>query len=87
MTETDVAFDLDTLTLGELIAAEDASGLTGQTIMARMTYRLLLGVFVQRLRSSGQPPSWRELEALRISDVSPGRSPTGSPSARSNGSD
>jgi hypothetical protein len=85
----ETTIDLDTLTLGEIIAAEDASGLTIEKLLTRLTYRMLVAVFVQRLRSSGQPPSWHELEALRLHDVSSGlsRSRADSRSERSNGSE
>lgn len=65
-----VALDLDTLTLGELAAAEKASGEDASVLLARSAHRRILAVFVQRLRSSGQPPNWNELASLRLSDVS-----------------
>ena len=73
-----ITFDVDTLTLGELLAVEDASGLTAQEILGsfgrRSTLALLVAVFVQRLRSSGKPPSWQELSSLRVVDISSGPS-------------
>jgi hypothetical protein len=86
-------FDPDTLTLGELLAVEEASGLTTSEILGsfgrRSTLRLLVAVFVQRLRSSGEPPSWRSLTDLRILDALSGDSPSpaDSPSPRSNDSE
>lgn len=64
-----IEFDLDSLTLGELAAAETASGLDSSVLLTRSAHRRLLTVFVQRLRSSGQPPNWHELESLRVLDV------------------
>ena len=69
MTGTKLTFDVDTLTLGELAAAETASGLDASILLSRSTLRLLLVVFVQRYRSSGQPPKWSELESLRLQDA------------------
>jgi len=69
-----VQLDLDTLTLGELAAAEKASGEDGTTLLARSAHRRILVVFVQRLRSSGRPPNWSELAALKVSEVSSSRS-------------
>jgi hypothetical protein len=68
-----VELDLDTLTLGELAAAEKASGEDGTTLLSRSAHRRILVVFVQRLRSSGTPPSWSELAGLRVSEVSSSR--------------
>jgi len=64
-----ITFDVDTLTLGELAAAETASGLDSSTLLSRSAHRLLLVVFVQRLRSSGKPPSWQDVENLRLQDA------------------
>jgi hypothetical protein len=89
MTEqTEVRFDLETLTLGEVIAAEEASGQDIGALLATSGRRRVLAVFVQRLRSSGEAPPWQELLGLRLLDAFPGRSPSpqGSPSERSNGS-
>lgn len=88
MPET-VTLDLETLTLGEIVAAEDASGKDIGKLLSTSGHRRLLAIFVQRLRSSGSAPSWQELLSLRLLDVSPGVSPSRpvSPSATSNGSD
>jgi hypothetical protein len=87
MTEILDPFDIETLTLGEGLAVERASGLDIQSLIRTRSGLLLLAVFVQRLRSSGQPPSWSELTALRISNISSGRSrsPVSSQSAKSEG--
>ncbi len=66
MATEEIAFDLNTLTYGELAAAEIASGIDSSILLSRTGHRLLLAVFVQRLRSSGQPPKWQELENLRV---------------------
>lgn len=64
-----VTFDLDTLTLGELAAAEQASGLDTSALLSRTAQRMLLAVFVSQLRSSGQAPSWNDLQNLRLLDA------------------
>lgn len=69
MAQEDITFNVETLTLGELAAAEVASGLDSSILLSRTGHRLLLGVFVHRLRSSGKPPSWQELESLRVLDA------------------
>lgn len=65
----DITFDIETLTLGELAAAETASGLDSSILLSRTGHRLLLGVFVHRLRSSGKPSSWQELGNLKVLDA------------------
>ena len=64
-----VRLDLDSLTLGEMMAVEKASGTDVQELLASKMGRMLLAVFVQRLRSSGNAPSWSEVEGLRLLDV------------------
>lgn len=84
-----VTLDLESLTLGEILAAEDASGKDIGKLLSTSGHRRVLALFVQRSRSSGKPPLWHELLSLRLLDVSPGTSPSQpvSPSATSNGSD
>lgn len=84
-----VTFDLDTLTLGELAAAEDASGQDASVLLSRSAHRRILALFVLGLRSSGQPPSWKLLESRRVLDglSSPSASPVDSPSEKSPDSD
>ena len=89
MTEEQITFDPNTMTVGELLAVEEASGLDAQAILSsfarRSTLTLLVVVFVQRLRSSGQPPTWKSLTDLPIRDALSGASPSpvDSPSPRS----
>ena len=64
-----VRLDLDSLTLGEMMAVEKASLTDVQELLASKMGRMLLAVFVQRLRSSGSAPSWSEVEGLRLLDV------------------
>lgn len=66
-----VAFDLDSLTLGEMMAAEDASGRDITELVRRSASRRILAVFVHQLRTSGQPPSWRSLSDLKLLDALP----------------
>lgn len=80
-----LTFDLDSLTLGELAAAELASGQDATVLLGKTGHRRLLALFVLGLRSSGQPPSWTSLESRRVLDVSssPSASPVDNPSATS----
>jgi len=64
-----IEFDIESLTLGELAAAEQASGLDGRVLLNKRGHQLLLSVFVQRWRSSGRQPNWSELTNLRVLDV------------------
>ncbi len=69
-------FDIESLTLGECLAVEEASGKDLQQLVGSTSGRLLLAVFVDRLRSSGQRPNWQELTHLRLLDTSRGPSPS-----------
>lgn len=64
-----IVVDLNTLTLGELSAAEKASGMDTSVLLSRSASRLMLIVFVHRLRTSGQPPTWSELGSLTLRDA------------------
>jgi hypothetical protein len=89
VTETaEITLDMETLTLGEVIAAEDASGKDIGVLLSKSGHRRVLALFVHRLRTSGEAPRWQELTDLRILDAFPGRSPSpqDSRSPRSNGS-
>ena len=74
MATKNVTFDIESLTLGEALAAEEASGLDLAQLMASTSRRMMLAVFVQRLRSSEQPPNWQEIASLRLLDTQSGRS-------------
>ena len=67
-----VELDIESLTLGECLAAEEASGKDLQKLVSTTSGRLLLAVFVQRLRNSGNAPDWKELTGLRLLDTSSG---------------
>ena len=69
MSDEQITVDPDSLTLGELRAAEIASGQDSSVLVSRSASRLLLMVFVHRLRSSGSVPLWSELESLRVRDA------------------
>lgn len=68
-----IRFDIESLTMGEMAAAEYASGLTSRQLLGSGTNRMLLGVFVSRLRKSEReqtpPPSWSELANHRVLDA------------------
>ncbi len=66
MANEHIEMDPNTLTLGELSAAEKASGQDSSVLLSRSAHRLLLMVFVHRLRTSGTPPNWSELESLTV---------------------
>jgi hypothetical protein len=85
----EIDFDLDTMTLGEAVAAEDASGQSIETLIVTAARRRMLAVFVSRLRSSGRAPLWSDLGALRLVDSFSGgsRSSQDNPSAISETSD
>jgi hypothetical protein len=65
-----VTLDISTLTLGEAASAEIASGLTLQQMLRSQAARKMLALYVHRLRSSGDAPSWSELANLRLLDAS-----------------
>ncbi len=69
-------FDIESLTLGECLAVEEASGKDLQALIGSTSGRLLLAVFVDRLRNSDETPSWQELTHLRLLDTSRGPSPS-----------
>lgn len=64
-----ITLDISTLTLGEAMAAEDASGKTLQQLARGVSLRML-ALYVHGLRTYEPPPSWQELTSLRIRDVS-----------------
>jgi hypothetical protein len=72
-----IRFDVSTLTLGEMMAAEEASGRPIEKLLSsgRGTLRLL-AVFIHQYRNSEKPPSWSELAGLRLSDSLPSTSPS-----------
>ena len=84
--DSEITFDLSTLTLGEAAEAERQSGWSiGEIVKSRTALRIL-GVFVDGLRTSERKRSWSEVSSLRILDVSPStsREPKDSPSETSN---
>ena len=78
-------FDIESLTLGECLAVEEASGKDLQQLISSTSGRLLLAVFVDRLRNSGETPNWQDLTHLRLLDTSrgPSQSPRANRSAKS----
>lgn len=70
MAGSEIQLDLEALTFGEMIAAEEASGKDITTLWSKAGSRMLLAVFIHRLRSSGVPPTWSELASLKVLDVS-----------------
>ena len=68
------AFNIESLTMGELAAAQEASGLTSVQLIG--PYRLMLAAFVLHLRNSGERLNWQELASRRILDISSGPQPS-----------
>ncbi len=87
-TET-VMFNIDTLTLGELAAAEEASGLSAAKLLSVSSYRIALVVMTSLSRRGESVPSWQELMSRRVVEGSSLPLPLSadSPSAISSGSD
>jgi hypothetical protein len=88
MTEETITLDLESLTLGEALAAEEASGKDIGALLRTSGHRRILALFIHRLRSSGSAPDWQELTSLRLLDAFSGvsRSSPASRSETSNGS-
>lgn len=64
-----ITLELDSLTLGEMAAAEEASGLSIDALIRRgKGHRLMLAAFVA-YRRAGEPLTWAEVGALRLSDA------------------
>lgn len=77
MAET-VEFDVLSMTLGEALAVEAASGQDFTKLTATRMGQLTAAVFVSRLRNEGRAPSWPELLSLRLLDASALTSPSDS---------
>ena len=71
---TEVVLDVDTLTLGEMMAAEEASGLDIGVLLKRPAHRQVLALFVHQSRTSDAPLSWKQLGDLRVLDDLPSTS-------------
>lgn len=68
-TQAPIALDLDTLTLGEMAAVEEASGSSIDRLLARgKASRIMVAAYVH-YRRSGEPRTWSEVAGLRLSDV------------------
>jgi hypothetical protein len=65
----DITVNIETLTLGELAAAEQSSGMSYQAMLKGRATMLLLALFVHELRSSEKPRSWQELSSLKVLDA------------------
>ena len=75
MTET-VTLNLETVTLGEMAAVEQAAGRDFLDLwQAGRATRRLTALYVHELRTSETPRSWQELSALRLLDGSSSTSP------------
>lgn len=66
----EVTLDLRTVTIGELAAAEMASGESYEALLRSKMGRKLLAMFLHELRTSAQPRPWSELSSLRLLDAS-----------------
>lgn len=70
----EISLDLDSLTLGEMEAAEQASGRSFDSLLTGgKATRKLLAVFLHEYNSFESVPSlpelWRQVKSLRLSDV------------------
>jgi hypothetical protein len=70
----EITLDVDTLTLGEMMAVEDASGKDITQLLSRTTGRRMLALFVHQLRNSDSLPRWSELGRLKVHDELPSSS-------------
>lgn len=66
MKVTDIKLDVDTLTLGEMMAAEAASGVDINVLLKRPAHRQVLALYVHQLRTSDELPSWKQLSGLKV---------------------
>ena len=82
------AFDLESLTWGELAMVEEASGKSGQVLMKSSAYRQALVQMVLASRNGEPVPSWNSLMNRRVLDASSSPSPSDqdSPSPKSDDS-
>lgn len=83
----DITLDISTLTLGEAVKVEQASGLSIEQ-MSRGASLRMMALYIHGLRTFDVAPSWSELESLGALAVVSSRSRPSSdgPLARSNGS-
>ena len=72
--DSEITFDLSTLTLREAAEAERQSGWTIGEIVKSRTAMRILAVFVDGLRNSERPRSWSEVSDLRLLDALPSTS-------------
>lgn len=81
----DIEFDVATLTMGELAAAEVSSGLPVSELLKSGVNQAILAVFVSRLRNSGKRPNWSELASRSLVEWQYSVSPSSpdSPSVKS----
>jgi hypothetical protein len=63
-------FDVESVTLGELMQVEEASGTDIQQLLQSRTGTMMLAVFILHLREHGQPMNWDELANSTLRDVS-----------------
>jgi hypothetical protein len=64
-----IVFDVDTLTMAEAMAAEEASGMSIQRLLTGTAHQMMLAAFIHLLRNSERPPSWKQLASLRVLDA------------------
>jgi hypothetical protein len=65
-----VTLDINSLTLGELMALERAADQSYDELLAHKASRVVAALFVHESRTSAKPRSWRELASLRLSELS-----------------
>lgn len=63
--------DVDTLTLGELMDVEIASGRSVDVLLRGRASRRMLGLYFHLWRTYGSEPPWHALASLRVLGASP----------------
>lgn len=71
-----VEFNVNTITLGELDALEQACGQDPFALMQRRSGLLMAAVFLAELRASGKRLSWNELSSRTLIDSTSSPSPS-----------
>ena len=69
-------FDVDTITLGEMLAVERASGEEFMDLVRSRTGLLMVVLFLRAFRQQGTAPPWSEIADQRLSARLSSASPT-----------
>lgn len=77
-TPTELVLDLDTITFGEMLAVELASGTDFSVLIRRQTGRRLIALYLTALHEHGTVPNWSELTSRRVLESLSSTSPSDS---------